>query len=264
MDSGERRRRPVPRRGLARRVADGERGVSRYYQLYQRLAGELESGQIAPGAALPSEPALCLRYGLSRTTVRRALARLEKEGRILRRRGSGTYARPQSGRARVCLELHRLAESLRTLDSRTRPETRQVGLASVPAALRLLAGRIGPQAEMFECVRRDRGGALLMTLAYVPDGDAGGLSRSALSRLSIPALLQHLGRQCGPRHWSFDAIPADQAAAVALGVPLGAPLLRARAAWTDRGGRVSAVVESLCRSDRLRLRAAGPGRQPGG
>jgi GntR family transcriptional regulator len=43
------------------------------------------------GGRLPSEPELAVQYGVSRGTVRQALAVLEREGAIIRRQGAGTY-----------------------------------------------------------------------------------------------------------------------------------------------------------------------------
>ncbi len=43
------------------------------------------------GGQLPSEPDLAEKFGVSRGTVRQALAVLEREGVIIRRQGSGTY-----------------------------------------------------------------------------------------------------------------------------------------------------------------------------
>lgn len=43
------------------------------------------------GGRLPSEPELASQYGVSRGTVRQALAVLEREGVIIRRQGAGTY-----------------------------------------------------------------------------------------------------------------------------------------------------------------------------
>ena len=57
-------------------------GISRYLRLYRVLSEALAEGRIGAGVPLPSEPRLMRDYGVSRSTVRRALARLEAEGRI--------------------------------------------------------------------------------------------------------------------------------------------------------------------------------------
>ena len=48
---------------------------------------------------LPTEAALCKKYGISRQTVRKALSILENEHLIEKRRGSGSYTTGLSGRA---------------------------------------------------------------------------------------------------------------------------------------------------------------------
>ncbi len=70
-----------------------KRGVTYYHQLYTLLVAALGDGLFTPGSALPTESELMERFRVSRNTVRRALARLEEEKRIVRRRGSGSYAR---------------------------------------------------------------------------------------------------------------------------------------------------------------------------
>ena len=76
-------------------------GVTRYLQIYTLLARELAGGVFNPKEPLLSEPKLVARYGVSRTTIRRALARLEREGKIVRRRGSGTFARNAAKKSRI-------------------------------------------------------------------------------------------------------------------------------------------------------------------
>jgi DNA-binding GntR family transcriptional regulator len=53
--------------------------------LRERIAG----GEFTPGAALPSESALCAQYGVARNTLRRALDQLAEEGLIAVRPGRG-------------------------------------------------------------------------------------------------------------------------------------------------------------------------------
>jgi len=86
---------PVAGRGWA--VVDQDTGGSGLLPRYRRIAGELrdaiEAGQLMPGAALPSETALVAIHGVSRATVRRALASLEADGLISTHPGKGRYVR---------------------------------------------------------------------------------------------------------------------------------------------------------------------------
>ena len=62
----------------------------KYQALAEQLRTGIEGGAYPPGDKLPSENELVASSGLSRQTVRQALALLEQEGRIERRRGSGS------------------------------------------------------------------------------------------------------------------------------------------------------------------------------
>ncbi len=62
-------------------------------QIYESLRTRIDSGDLLPGAKLPTELQLMQHFGVSRTTVSRALRDLELQGLIRRRRGSGTYIR---------------------------------------------------------------------------------------------------------------------------------------------------------------------------
>jgi GntR family transcriptional regulator len=236
---------PASRRG---------RGVAQYYRLYELLLAALQDGTLAPGSVLPSEPALCGQHGISRTTVRRALERLEQEGRILRRRGRGTYARPQRSPSRLCLALHALPETLAVLESRTTATMLRFAAAPVPAALRALAAEgIGATGYVLERLRCSQGEPVSLTVAYLPEIVGRRLRRWIPGRASIMTIVDRLGPPTAVVNWAVAAVAADIDAARALAVPLGAPLLRWRAALTDDAGGVRAVLESLCRSDRLQL-----------
>lgn len=75
-------------------LASGRAGVPLYRRIAATLARELENGQPASGQPLPSEAALGQRFGVSRITIRQALAILESQGLIFRQQGRGTYASP--------------------------------------------------------------------------------------------------------------------------------------------------------------------------
>jgi DNA-binding FadR family transcriptional regulator len=70
-----------------------------YQTLAQELRFQISSGRLRPGDRLPTEPELCLRSGLSRSTVREALRLLASENLIITTRGvtGGSYvARPDA------------------------------------------------------------------------------------------------------------------------------------------------------------------------
>ena len=249
-----RRIRPSPTRDpkLASRRLD--QGVARYYRLYELLSAALRDGTIPPESALLSEPELCARYGISRTTVRRALDRLEREGSIVRKRGSGTYARPQRSLPRLCLELHSLPEALAALESRTTATTLRFDPVPVPAALRAIAAEIGATAYLLQRLRRGQGHPVSLTSAYFPEPIGRRLRRPIPSRASVMTMLDRLGLPTAGVRCSMSVAPADADAAQALEVPLGTPLLRVRAVLTGAAGTLRAVLESLCRSDRLQLK----------
>lgn len=66
-----------------RRISEG----SLYRQLAGILRARITSGEWGPGRNLPSEADLGHEYEVSQATVRRALAILRREGRIVRRLG---------------------------------------------------------------------------------------------------------------------------------------------------------------------------------
>jgi GntR family transcriptional regulator len=65
----------------------------RYLQLAQHLREAIQRGDYKPGEALPGEPQLAERFGLSRPTIRQAIAALRNEGLVTVEHGRGTYVR---------------------------------------------------------------------------------------------------------------------------------------------------------------------------
>jgi GntR family transcriptional regulator len=68
--------------------------------LYIEIANEIKrrilEGIYSSGAQLPSEPELANEFGVSRGTLREALGILEKEGRIIRKHGIGSFIESSS------------------------------------------------------------------------------------------------------------------------------------------------------------------------
>lgn len=63
-------------------------------RVYAALSAEIRNGSLPAGTRLPIEPLLCERYGVSRTVLREAIARLKAEGLLDVRQGRGTFVLP--------------------------------------------------------------------------------------------------------------------------------------------------------------------------
>ncbi|MFE7210014.1 GntR family transcriptional regulator [Streptomyces sp. NPDC057611] len=81
--------------------------IQRPGALYQQVAAAIReailTGEFAPDSLLPSEAQLMARYGVSRPTVRNAIAALRAEGLIDVRHGKGSFVR-SSGQPVLTLE----------------------------------------------------------------------------------------------------------------------------------------------------------------
>jgi GntR family transcriptional regulator len=83
-----------------------------YYRLQQHLQERIRGGEFEPGSPLPTEEQLCVEYGVSRITVRRALDSLLHQDLISRRRGVGTFVAQQAERVKSVRLVGSLDEAL--------------------------------------------------------------------------------------------------------------------------------------------------------
>jgi GntR family phosphonate transport system transcriptional regulator len=86
-------------------------GSALWHQVEQALTQDILAGTFAAGARLPTEPELMAVFGVSRFTVRQAIANLELRGLVRAEQGRGTFVRAQtltypiSGRTRFSANL---------------------------------------------------------------------------------------------------------------------------------------------------------------
>lgn len=253
--TAQRNSKSKPARGNGLKAQRTGKGVARYYLLYEYLSGALNDGTIPAGAALPSEPDLVSRYKLSRTTVRRALARLEDEGRIIRRRGSGTFARQNRKPARLHLNLNDFFGDVPVLASQTTTSILRCEMGPVPASLRELHAQLGSHALIIQRIHRHNGTPYSLTTAYVPEEIGKRIHRQMLDRSSLLQVLDQLGPKIVTTDYTTGAIAADAVAAKRLDVQLGAPLLRMRIVLSDARGQLHAAIENLSRPDLFSVKA---------
>lgn len=113
--------------------------LPKYDQIASDLRGRIVRGDLAPGAALPSERELVDRWGVARATVVKALDVLRQEGLIDTRQGTGSTVRPRIPLARTAGE--RYATSVATGQIYTAGEYAEIVSAElVPAPDDVAAG----------------------------------------------------------------------------------------------------------------------------
>ena len=109
-------------------------------QLADLLRAEIQEGRRRPGSQLPTESGFQHEYGVSRTTVRAALAALSGEGLVVTRKGFGSYVRDRRPLRRVS-STHRHASH--RASGKPELDTEAVAQGQIPSRRMLRTGR-GP------------------------------------------------------------------------------------------------------------------------
>ena len=76
-------------------VIDKHSPLPLYFQLEEQIKKTIESKELVPGDALPSERELSENYQISRMTVRQAITNLVNKGYLFREKGKGTFVSSQ-------------------------------------------------------------------------------------------------------------------------------------------------------------------------
>ncbi len=204
-------------------------GVPLHRQLFLVLHDEIDRGVIAPGDALPTEQTLCDEFGVSRITVRRALADLAEQGYIERRHGIGSFVR-EHGPADVSDVLgagRSYMEGLRQTQFETEIELIELDARRPP---RNVAEVLGTSGELLHVMRlrrqRRTGEPLMVTDAWLPAELADTLTESALIRAPLYELLLNAGVILDRVQHEITAEIAGPRNAHLLDTAIGAALLR--------------------------------------
>jgi len=234
-----------------------------YFQLAELIEHEIVSGRWPVGARLPSEPELCDRYGLSRTTVRQALARLEQRGLIDRLKGQGTFVQS----AQPGLWLLQSSEGFfhEEVDRLGRTVTSQILRASrgpLPDwACRVLELKPGTVGATLERLRSVDGLVALYVVNHLTEHAAeAALAISNPNESLYRRLRERAGivPQGGRR--TLEAVAAEEWLADMLQLRKGAPVAFIESVAWDAEMRPFDCYRAWLRTDRTRIdiQAAGP------
>jgi GntR family transcriptional regulator len=231
---------------------NGRNGTPAYKRIQSAIWKRIETGQLKPGDAVDSERELARIHNVSLMTARHALASLQHEGVVERRRGAGTFVAPPKIHFNKLMSYTEQMAG-RGLASRSRLIYNKI-IDNEPEIAARLA--LPPNSRMVK-VERLRTAAdepFALEVCYLSAEEFGGLTRTPLERVSLFSLLERsFGVELAHADEEVDATAADPRTADLLQVPRGAPLLRIRQVIYSIKGKATIYVLGFYRSDRHTL-----------
>jgi GntR family transcriptional regulator len=209
----------------------------RYGEVAVALRKEIARGNLAPGDVLPSEATLARQHGVSRVTVRKALAELRRDGLVESRQGFGSFVATPPIRQPLA-RLAAIEDQLRESGIETERVIKSFGFVAASPVVRrrldtatvLRVRRVNmASGQPFACVT-----------VWVPEDLAGDLSRSAVARSSLYDLLPV---KLSGATQTISAGVASGADARDLGLEPGMPVLVCERVTRDEAGRTVLMSE---------------------
>ncbi len=230
-------------------------GTTVHAQIEDWLAGEIADGALRPADRLPTEQDLAAWFGVSRMTLRHALAELARRGLVTRtvgRHGGTFVAAPKLEQDLTTLagfseqlRRHGMVAGARVLSARQRPAGPAAG-----AALRI--GEDDPVHEVRR-VRLADGRPIALERSLFPAARFPGMLEFRLDGSLYELLEVRYGLRPHRARESLEPVPAGVREAEALEVDQGAPLMLVERTAYARSGEPLEYARDLFRGDRTRV-----------
>ncbi len=243
-------------------AADRPHGGGRTPEDVRRiLSDQIAAGHLRPGQRLGAERTLATELGVSRATLRQALAVLEEGGAVRRvpGRGGGTFV----SKDKIERDLSRIVGVPALLRSQ-----------GVVAGTRVMSARLAAADERAVAALRLRPGEFVIDLVRIRLADARPISveHAMLPADRFPGLLElplggsvyellaeHYDTEPKEAVERIEVVSASADEAIVLEVEPGAPLLAITRTTTDLGGNPIEFSQDLFRGDRTRIVVRTPG-----
>ncbi len=225
-----------------------------YLQIQNHIVARIRSGELPPGAQVPSEFELAAQMKVSRMTARKALDSLVSGGILYRQRGKGTYVATSV----VDYNLTSMQSFSRTLQARGYDvTTRVLSIDTLPAAIDLaqhLRVEVGSMLLVIRRLRLVGGTPAAIHTAYLDNAIYGALARVDLSRFSLLESMQELTKL--PIAYTIDSVQADIVRpdeARLLEIGKDRPVLRVEGVSYLEYGEPSHFVQAVYRGDMFKM-----------
>jgi len=220
-----------------------------YQRIQLAIRKRIDSGHLRPGDPVSSERDLARLHEVSLMTARHALASLEREGVVERRRGVGTFVSSPK------IHFNKLMSYTEQMAARSLTAASRILFAKIvdnePDAAARLALAPTQKVVKLERLRHAADEPFALETCYLSAEDFPGLLEAPLGRDSLFATLErNYEVRLGYADEEIDATAADPRTAELLNVPRRDPLLRIRQLIYSTRGRAIIYVLGIYRSDR--------------
>ncbi len=197
-------------------------------QIEELLRERIRQGVYPQGQRMPAEEKLAQELGVSRASVRTALASLAAEGLVCRRHGDGTYPSPRV--FEIAFRIGRLWDICRQIEESGRvPELKTLEMGLRPArddeAKRLAIPPGGQVMAMRRLFLADGKPVALITSAIRAEGISEQLPQDAAEMMPLDFLARFHTQWPASCTIDFHAARADDGLAHILRTETGSPLL---------------------------------------
>ncbi len=226
-----------------------------YRQLADVLTAEIESGLHAVASRIPSEHVLADRFEIGRPTVRQATDLLVRQGRLERRRGSGTFVLPPS-HAIDLFSLAGTSAALRKTSQDARLEI--ISSPTVVSAQSVIEQGMTPSIDTsVDWMKLERRATVddkpvLFETFWFHTGMFSDLTKQTFEDQSISALVRDVYfLEPSSADQTFNVVSANKVIAKMLKVKNGSPLLRVQRQLHFGENKNALLAEIICSTDRF-------------
>ncbi len=223
-------------------------------QVYLVLRDRIVSGALSLGMRLPNENDLAQAHRVSRVTVRRALAELERESLIDRRRSAGTRVIYRPSAAPIVGDIAGVLASLAEMGRRTAVKLLSFDYVPADGPVAQALGAASPDLlQRAIRVRSVDGEPFSYLTTHVPEWVGGTFTREELASRPLLELLERCGVKVERARQQISAGLAIPGVAAALEVNIGSPLIELTRVVYDGNGRAVEHLHAFYRPDRYSL-----------
>ncbi|MGL5312986.1 MAG: GntR family transcriptional regulator [Peptostreptococcaceae bacterium] len=223
-----------------------------YDQLVEILRQKIEN-EMTPNDKMLSERGICEQYGVSRTTVRLAMAELENMGYIYKRHGKGTFVAAINKNSQNLMDSYSFTDHMKQLDKK--PSTKVLSFEILESA-KYFAENLGitPGEKMIKITRLRLADGLPMMLerTYLPMKEFAGLSEEEVANTPLYEIFRDkYGEVIKVADEEFSAGILSEDEAKLLEVPLDSACLKLLRTTYNADNRVIEFTLSVARSDKF-------------